>query len=252
MKHRDLVGEVFGKLTVLSISKDECKPKNRNWLCKCECGKITTAITNRLTSGHKKSCGCLVGVFHGEGHGRSKEYNAWLGIRDRCYRTTEKAYPSYGGRGIKVCDRWLKSYTNFLADVGRAPTSMHSLDRINNDGNYEPSNVRWATDTEQANNKRNNSIIEYQGQKKTVHDWCRELGLNVSRTKNRLLRGWSVDKAFEVPQIKNSHKLSEDDVRLIRKLKKDGETSRDLAMRFNVSHTNINEIATYRIWKQVT
>jgi len=128
-------------------------------------------------SGNKKSY-----IKHGEGsvYRRSKEHTAWVSMRHRCNDPMAREYRLYGGRGIKVCERWMESFDNFLSDMGRAPGKMHSVDRKNVDGNYEPTNCRWATPKQQANNKRNTIRATYNGQTKSVVEWCEELGI-VSR-----------------------------------------------------------------------
>lgn len=140
-------------------------------------------------------------VTHGEAK-KSKEYEAWCKIKGRCFNPNNKSFYNYGGRGVTVCDRWRLSFTNFLEDVGRAPSPKHSIDRIDNSGNYEPGNVRWATDIQQANNKRNNRFVEYKGQVKTIGRWCDELQINRFTIESRLKRNWSITKALETPTRK--------------------------------------------------
>lgn len=155
----DLIGKKFNKLIVIEFAF--LKNKRSFWKCVCECGNEKIICRNDLVSNHTKSCGCLrnktnnYNFKHGQAiAGRiTKEYKAWVNMKYRCYTETCKFYKSYGGRGIKVCNRWLDSFENFLNDVGYAPSFKHSIDRINNDGDYEPSNVRWATDKEQLNNR---------------------------------------------------------------------------------------------------
>jgi len=158
----NLIGQKFGRLT--PIEKIQIKYCTK-WRCKCECGNEVTIIQGDLRRGHTKSCGCLsnenrikVGLnnlIHGNArkHNRSKEFTAWISMKQRCYDPNYHNFERYGGRGIKVCQRWLDSFENFLNDVGKAPEDEYTLDRINNDGNYEPKNVRWATWEEQNNNQ---------------------------------------------------------------------------------------------------
>lgn len=131
-------------------------------------------------------------------HG-TPEYNAWLSMRKRCYKKYQGNYKNYGGRGITVCKRWLNSFENFFKDLGRRPSKAHSLDRINNEGNYTPKNCRWADSETQGLNTRSNRLLSFKGQKKPVSRWARDLGMNPTTLFERLRRGWSVKKALTTP-----------------------------------------------------
>lgn len=161
---RDLTGVRFGLLTVLGI---EDRRRRVYWLCRCDCGGSRVVGGSDLTRGRADHCGCLKGgrrrqaaTKHGEAaNGRcSKEYNTWTGMIKRCEEPRTNSYKDYGGRGISVCLRWRGSFEDFLADMGRKPSFGHSLDRIDADGNYEPSNCRWATSAEQARNRRPHGV----------------------------------------------------------------------------------------------
>lgn len=146
-------GQTFGRLTSIRALE------NYKWLFICQCGKEHQANIYRVISGGILSCGCLrrerCGNTH-RTHGKSKtsEYNIWIGLRDRCLNPNNNTYEYYGGRGISVCSRWLSSFENFYEDMGPKPSKKHSIDRIDPDCNYEPSNCRWSTPIEQMNNRR--------------------------------------------------------------------------------------------------
>ena len=163
-----LLNKKFGRLTTIEkiIKFSRSNRKITCYKCICDCGNKLVVQHVNLQSGHTKSCGCLRretasenGYFNnfkhgnGMGCGRTKEYKAWQSMKQRCYNFNRECYDHYGGRGIKVCDEWLNNFEAFLADVGPAPSSEHSIDRINNDGNYEPGNVKWSTVFEQNHNR---------------------------------------------------------------------------------------------------
>jgi len=170
---KDVSGKRFGRLVVLSYAGS----KNREslWLCRCDCGKEKIVKRGSLTEGHTKSCGCLFRKSNGDastrkGQQRSREYAAWAGMISRCENKKNASWHNYGGRGIKVCERWRKSYANFIADVGRRPSERHSLDRIDVNGDYEPANVRWATTKQQQKNRR---PFQYKGWRQSAkHAWA--------------------------------------------------------------------------------
>lgn len=176
---KDLTGKKFNRLTVLSEVKKRSVHRTVSWNCVCSCGGKVVVSGNHLKSGHTKSCGCLYNPEMNTKHGYNRrgkmkpEYRIWSNMKYRCQVKTYKEYHLYGGRGIKVCDRW-QLFENFISDMGNRPSKGHSIDRINPNKNYEPSNCRWATSLEQGKTRRNNRWIEYDGEKFILADWARK------------------------------------------------------------------------------
>lgn len=181
MREKNHLGKTFGKLTVLEFvgSVKNGNRKRRYYKCSCNCGGYTTLSSDAISAESTNSCGCLhrqstkmINYKHGEAN-VTKENKAWQHIISRCECPTNKKFKNYGGRGIKVCERWRNSYQLFLADMGRAPTKQHSIERIDVNGDYSPENCKWATNLEQANNRTTSVIIEFGGQKLTLSQLAR-------------------------------------------------------------------------------
>lgn len=194
--------EQFNGITVASI---ETVPGRRDRManCICHCGTRFSAAASKVKSGHTKSCGCLkraAGEAHFKTHGlkNRREYNVWCAMRDRCTNPNTKQYPNYGGRGIRVCDEWMVSVEAFLRDMGDCPKGL-SLERVDTNGNYEPSNCRWATITEQNRNKRNSIMVTYRGVTKNLADLAEEVGLPYKKLRYRIKEGMAADVA--VPML---------------------------------------------------
>ena len=184
MRKEPKVGEVFGRLTVL---KYVVGPPS-GWLCSCSCGGSRVVSPTRLRTGHTKSCGCrfIEGVST-HGLSKSKTYKTWQQMVQRCTNEKATGYENYGGRGITICERWMK-FENFLADMGERPEGK-SLDRRTNDGNYEPGNCRWATPKEQQINRRVRVMVKVDGQVMRVRDACLLLGVHSGTIHKRIKRG---------------------------------------------------------------
>jgi hypothetical protein len=200
----DMTNKRFGRLLVITRDFISCSSGIR-WICKCDCGNVKSISGMKLRSGNTRSCRCLDTEMtiarttkHGESH-KTPEYYIWKSMRQRCNTLTYKSFNYYGGRGIKVCDRW-NNYSNFIKDMGRRPTPKHQLDRINVNGNYEPNNCRWITQTENANNKRNNTMLTYCGITDTLPNWSRRLDIKQTTLRRRIFNyEWSLESAFETP-----------------------------------------------------
>ena len=191
---KDLVGQRFGRLIVKEYVG------NAEWKCVCDCGKTVIRRARALRIFKTPSCGCLRkdGIIHKHDMTDTPIYRTWEGMRARTYNPNIPAYASYGGRGIKVCDRWLgeHGFENFLADMGERPSKDHSIDRIDVNGDYCPENCRWATRKEQMNNLRKTIYLEHTGERKPFQDWVRLFGVNKASAYGRYRNGKSFDEIF--------------------------------------------------------
>lgn len=191
-----LEGQRFERLTVLSFSHRDKKGMSY-WNCSCACGRMVTVRGGHLTDGGTHSCGCLKQEQRrARGTHRmikTRTYSSWTAMKRRCINPDCTEFPSYGGRGISVCERWME-FSNFYADMGERPNGK-SIDRIDNNGNYEPGNCRWATPTEQQNNRRCNRLLTFDGVTKTLEQWGRHFNINPSTVSRRLARGYYVESS---------------------------------------------------------
>lgn len=197
----DLTGQRIGRLLVQE-RRGSANWGSPMWLCKCDCGNWCLVASSNLRKNHTQSCGCLqrertaeVHTTHGQAHTRI--YNIWNTMVARCHRKNTKAYPEYGGRGITVCDEWMNCFQSFyLWAMANGYNDELSIDRVDNDKGYSPSNCRWVTVYTQANNKRSNITVEYNGESRTVAEWAKILGIKYATLRKRLEEGWSVEDAF--------------------------------------------------------
>lgn len=199
-RFKDETNNVYGHLTALRVSHKE--HGRYFWLCQCDCGQQSIVDGNHLRTGHTTSCGCRKNVRHG--YVGTSEYVTWCDMLSRCNNPNNVAYPNYGGRGISVCERWLE-FENFIADMGDKPLPNLTLDRIDNDGNYELLNCKWATHHEQMLNRRNNHTIQFNGETKCLSEWAESQGILAATIHTRLKRGWSTKRALTVLPPKKNH-----------------------------------------------
>jgi hypothetical protein len=220
-RFKDLVGQVFGRLTVCSPSGID-KFGKRKWVCKCECGNESTVATGALTTGNTTSCGCwklqVTGDSH-RTHGMSKtpEYRIWSLMRNRCGDPGNRDYANYGGRGVTVDPRWQESFDAFFADVGLRPDPKYSLDRIDNAKGYEPGNVQWASQKTQCRNTRVNHLVTCGGVTLTVAEWSDRTGIPHRTIFRRLKRGMPPEIALAKTVRKNiANPTANDEARRLR------------------------------------
>jgi len=192
----DLSNQQFGKLKVI---KRAPSPDNRaRWQCQCECGGTCVVKGTNLRAGQTTSCGCnrrLAGErarTHNLSH--SRIYRTWANMKTRCYNAKSENYPEYGGRGIRVCEEWLEFEPFNAWAVNNGYAENLSIDRMNVNGNYEPSNCQWITMEEQQGNKTSSHLETFRGETHTIAEWARTLGMNPSTISARLRRGWGIDK----------------------------------------------------------
>jgi len=200
MRLIDRLGQRYDRLVVIERLPAKSKTDtNARWFCRCDCGRGTVAYGQDLARGKVKSCGCLNAeriMQHGMSH--THVYHVWQAMLQRCENPNAQSYANYGARGISVCPAW-HNFEAFFADMGNRPTG-YSLERENNDGNYEPENCRWATTVEQANNNRRNRIIVINGQSRTFAQWAKYAGLKWYTLRQRLdVCGWDIERALTEP-----------------------------------------------------
>lgn len=199
----NLVGLRFTRLVVNEFAyKDD--HSNNYWKCVCDCGAEITVAQSSLRRTLTQSCGCLQKERARESNSthrmsNTSEYRIWCGIIQRTSNVKEVLYEYYGGRGIKVCERWLRSFENFYEDMGPRPGPEYSIERINNERNYCPENCKWSTDVEQNRNRRSNVMITFEDKTMCMTDWAEEKYINLSTLRDRLSRGWSIEKALNTP-----------------------------------------------------
>ena len=202
--HISAVGNRHGLWTI--IGDKVMVGRLQQYHCRCDCGTVRFVIPADLCTGRSTNCGCVrrkkVGARnfkHGLTH--TREYIAWAGMLARCSNPKHVCYHNYGGRGITVCKRWRESFTTFITDMGMPPSPKHQVDRIDNNGNYEPGNCRWVTNAQNAQNTRKNVFIECNGERLCLSEWARRIGISIESLRGRLSSGWSEQEAVTTPPL---------------------------------------------------
>ena len=201
MKHIEMIGKRYGKLTVIERAEDYVTPTGRRivmYKCLCDCGRIKDIKGDYLRSGHTSSCGCLNKKIFLDGETRLREI--WGGMKKRCYNSKSPNYKYYGGRGIKVCDEWLEkqgaeNFRNWALANGYRDDL--TIDRIDNNKGYSPDNCRWFTQKEQSSNRRNTIYLTYQGKTHTIIEWAKITGIPIYTLRYRYKRGYDVERILE-------------------------------------------------------
>jgi hypothetical protein len=188
--------QVFGRLTVIELSHRNAQGRII-WRCRCVCGGEALVAGTCLRTGKIQGCGCLRGkVCNTHGLSKTLAYSSWIQMRHRCENPARTKYEYYGGSGITICKRWAK-FENFYADMGERPSPVHTLERIKNDRGYSPSNCRWATRKEQAQNRRNSVVITHKGRTQTVAAWAEQMGVCYGTIYTRHRAGWPVARILQ-------------------------------------------------------
>lgn len=253
----DLTNMKFGRLTVIDRAENDKQGRAR-WLCSCECGNKVIVEGTHLRRG-QKACSCLIKEGNRKTHGmtNSKIYNVWCSMKARCLNASRKDYNRYGGRGITIYPAWIDDFQSFYDYVSKLEhfgEKGYTLDRIDNSGNYEPGNLRWANNKTQARNTRKNPLIEYNGKKITIPDAAELSGISQATLHTRYYAGDRGEKLFRpVAKNHNNHaKITEDEVKQIRKLYSTGEYSQyKLAEMFNIGRAAVGLIVNNKTWRNV-
>lgn len=206
---KNLCGQKFGRLTVVSRGDNHILPSGQSqtmWNCVCDCGNTTKVNTGNLKSGRIVSCGCYNQEIKStrnhktHGYGGTRLYNTWNKMKARCSLKSNPSYHRYGGRGIKVCKEWEDSFENFKNwALQSGYNDTLTIDRIDVNGDYEPTNCRWATIKVQENNRTDNIVVEYEGKSQTLAEWAEEYGFKYTTFYRRIERGWDFEDALTIP-----------------------------------------------------
>lgn len=195
-----LVGQRFGKLTVLNRADHNSKSGNAMWVCRCDCSSTVTVIGSHLRSGHTTSCGCNRISERSNGHSKDRLYRTWKGMHNRCYDPNHDHYKWYGGKGISICYQWHSFMTFRTWAIANGYTDDLTIERIKSDGNYCPENCKWVDMKVQANNRSNNRILWHNGKQYTATQLAEAHGLSPHTVFNRLKLGWTIDQIVNSPE----------------------------------------------------
>jgi hypothetical protein len=205
---RDLTGQDFNRWHVRKLGPR--RGKHTLWECECRCGTVRDVLADSLTSGKSISCGCHkaeVTAARNFRHGlrRRPEWNVWQRMIQRCHNSANKSFRLYGGRGVYVCDRWRHDFAAFYADMGPRPSPRHEIDRVRNDGPYEPGNCRWVTHRVNCRNRRNQRLLAHAGETLCLSEWAERIGISPAALLSRIDRqGWSVERALSTPRLRRA------------------------------------------------
>ena len=211
----DITGQKFNMLTAIKFSHKKIYLYGQKqvmvhyWVFLCDCGKTITTTKGHVMNGHTKACGCLCGKTKTHGLSHTKLYKRWQAMIHRCTNPKYKDYPRYGGRGIKVCDKWQKFENYYEWAIKNGYKDCLQIDREENNGNYEPSNCRFVTNQQNSSNTCKNINLEFEGKKQTISEWSREKGINIHTLFGRIKRSdWSTEKALTTP-TRNKQKTND-------------------------------------------
>lgn len=211
MPRIDHVNQRFGRLIVLHADSDLLLPSGqrcKRWFAACDCGNTAVVHGSHLRSGATRSCGCLeqesrdaLRIKHGHAFSGawSPEYKAWRAMLQRCYQKSSPRYARYGGRGITVCDRWRRDFSQFFRDMGPKPNPQYQIDRIDNDADYSPENCRWVSPAEQAKNRSNSLRLTLHGVTMRLTEWADQMGVPSSALRSRVSKGWTDERVLTQP-----------------------------------------------------